>query len=159
MYNCHILVGVPASGKSTLARKMGLTVFSTDDIITEIASGYGMTYNESFKDLIGFAEKIFWRGIDMGARQGIDMIIDRTNLSIKSRSKIIEAVRAHGDYRIHVHEFLVPHKTEWERRLTSRPGKTIPRDVLENMVRTQADNPVKMDEGIDTYTCYPAKSD
>jgi len=84
MPKCTILVGVPASGKSTWHRnKFGEyppAVASTDKIIEAVASSYGMTYDEGFKGLIQFAEQIMWRQITTCLMRGNDFIIDRTNL-------------------------------------------------------------------------------
>jgi len=98
MPKCTILVGVPGSGKSTwLDNKYGVfcNVASTDNIITRIASDYGMTYDEGFKELIGFADKIMWRQITSYQMRGMDFIIDRTNLNAKSRKKFIDKLKLH----------------------------------------------------------------
>lgn len=141
MPKCTILVGVPASGKSTwLDNKYGVfcNVASTDNVITRIASDYGMTYDEGFKELIGFAEKIMWRQITSYQMRGMDFIIDRTNLSAKSRKKFIDKLKLHR-YRIECIVFPMPgtenlSTEEWNRRLDSRTGKTIPAHVLSSMI-------------------------
>ena len=66
---CIILAGVPASGKSTwtahrrvenVFKRGHEVVLSTDKIIEEVAQLYGYTYDQAFKELIGFAEKVMW---------------------------------------------------------------------------------------------------
>jgi predicted kinase len=142
MPKCIILVGVPASGKSTWHRnKFGEyppAVASTDKIIEAVASSYGMTYNEGFKGLIQFAEQIMWRQITTCLMRGADFIIDRTNLTAKSRAKFIQKLKLH---RYEIEAVVFPEvgsealsKEEWKRRLDSRPGKTIPQEVLDQMV-------------------------
>jgi predicted kinase len=137
MPKCTILVGVPGSGKSTWHRiKYGdyaTNVASTDKIIEDVASDYGMTYNEGFKELIGFAEKTMWRQITSYQMRGLDFIIDRTNLSAKSRAKFIQKLKLHR-YEIECVVFQTPEPEEWKRRLDSRPGKTIPQEALDRMV-------------------------
>ena len=142
MPKCTILVGVPASGKSTWHRiKFGdysTNVASTDKIIETVASEYGMTYDEGFKELIQFAEKIMWRQITTYLMRGNDFIIDRTNLTAKSRAKFIQKLKLH---RYEIEAVVFPEvgsealsKEEWKRRLDSRPGKTIPQEALDRMV-------------------------
>ena len=137
MPKCTMLVGVPASGKSTWHRnKYGdytAPVVSTDKIIVEVASSYGMTYDEGFKGLIQFAEIIMWRQITSYLMRGSDFIIDRTNLTAKSRAKFIQKLKLHR-YEIECLVFPQPEPEEWKRRLGSRPGKTIPQEALDRMV-------------------------
>ena len=144
MPKCTILVGVPASGKSTWLRtkygEYGTYVASTDNIIEEIASSYGMTYNEGFKELIGFADKVMWRMITTCMMRQLDFTIDRTNLTAKSRKKFIDKLKLHR-YEIECVVFpevgskALSHE-EWKRRLNSRPGKTIPQEALDRMVNS-----------------------
>ena len=144
MPKCIILVGVPASGKSTWWRnKYGEyppSVASTDKIIEEVAANYGMTYDEGFKGLIQFAEIIMWRQITSCLMRGSDFIIDRTNLTAKSRAKFIQKLKLHR-YEIDCVVFpevgseALSHE-EWKRRLNSRQGKTIPQEVLDRMINS-----------------------
>lgn len=114
-------------------------VASTDKIIEQVAGNYGMTYDEGFKDIIGLAEKIMWRQITKYLIRGNDFIIDRTNLSAKSRKKFIDKLKLHGGYEIECIVFpevgseALP-EDEWKRRLDSRPGKNIPQEALDRMV-------------------------
>jgi predicted kinase len=142
MPKCIMLVGVPASGKSTWQyKKYGEyppVVASTDNIIQEIASSYGMTYDEGFKGLIQIAEQIMWRQITTCLMRGSDFIIDRTNLSVKSRKKFIDKLKLHH-YNIECVVFPLPgteklSSDEWNRRLNSRRGKTIPGYILSSMI-------------------------
>ena len=135
MPKCTILVGVPASGKSTwLQEHMPMAnVMSTDIVIENVAKSYGMTYNEGFKDLIGFADKVMWRHITLAHMRQEDYVIDRTNLTAKSRAKFIQKLKLHR-YEIECVVFPTPEPEEWKRRLDSRPGKAIPQEVLDRMV-------------------------
>ena len=142
MPKCTILVGVPASGKTTWHRNKFLewppTVASTDKIIEEVSASYGMTYDEGFKGLIQFAEIIMWRQITTCLMRGGDFIIDRTNLTAKSRKKFIDKLKLHR-YNIECVVFPLPGteklpSEEWNRRLDSRRGKTIPEHILTSMI-------------------------
>ena len=144
MPKCIFLVGVPAAGKSTYVDATFFfndrdpeyfSIQSTDAIITDIAAEYGYTYDQAFNDLIKFADRVFWDGIIHCAEHGISMVIDRTNLSVKSRKRIIDMIKTH-DYELEAVVFPTPEASEWQRRLDSRPGKTIPKHILESMAKS-----------------------
>lgn len=138
MPKCYILIGVPGSGKSTWIAKQDIDpltptyIASTDNIIDEIAHDYHMTYDEAFKDLIKFAEKVMWAELAVAAEVGDTIYVDRTNMSEKSRKKFIDFLKPYG-YIFEAVNFETPEGDEWDRRLASRPGKTIPKYVLESM--------------------------
>jgi len=137
MPKCIMLVGVPASGKSTWIQEYMpmANVMSTDIVIENVARSYGMTYNEGFKDLISFAEKVMWRHITWSIASQVNFVIDRTNLTAKSRKKFIDKLKLHG-YELECVVFPTPEPDEWKRRLDSRPGKTIPQEALDRMVNS-----------------------
>jgi predicted kinase len=132
-----MLVGVPGSGKSTWIQEYMpmANVMSTDIVIENVAKSYGMTYDEGFKELISFAERVMWRHITLAHMRQEDYVIDRTNLSAKSRKKFIDKLKLHG-YEIECVVFHTPEPEEWKRRLDSRPGKTIPQEALDRMVNS-----------------------
>ncbi len=140
MPKCTFLIGVPGSGKSTwLQEHMPMAnVMSTDIVIENVARSYGMTYNEGFKELISFADKVMWRHITLAHMRQEDYVIDRTNLTAKSRKKFIDKLKLHR-YEIEAVVFPLPgteklSEEEWNRRLDSRSGKTIPAHVLSSMI-------------------------
>lgn len=135
MPKCTILIGVPGSGKSTWLESLGkfedtTTIISTDNTIEYIAEEFGMTYDQCFKDLIKFAEKVMWNSIESAVHFEDNIIIDRTNLSAASRRKFFRSLE---DYEFEAVVFATPEQEEWDRRLNSRPGKTIPSHVLNSM--------------------------
>lgn len=140
---CTILVGVPASGKSTWIDQDfddDTWILSTDTVITEIAEQYGLTYNEGFKDLIGFAEKVMWNDLNLAANEGDRIYIDRTNLTAKGRKRFIDKLKPFG-YSFEAIVFPEPGSDalpieEWHRRLDSREGKTIPEQALTSMLNS-----------------------
>ena len=131
MPKCTILIGVPASGKTTWrAQQPAPFVLSSDDIIESMAAARGQTYNEVFTSVIGQADKAFWIACRQAANKGLNVIIDRTNMSRKARARYFEIFKGY-DFEALV--FPTPDKDEWKRRLSHRPGKTIPQHVLDNM--------------------------
>ena len=136
MPKCTFLVGVPASGKSTWLAQQGelerTMIISTDNTIEYIAELFDMSYNEAFPDLIKFAEKVMWKSLEDAAYFGDNIIIDRTNLSVGSRKRFIKFLQGYGFEAV---VFPTPEHKEWERRLNSREGKTIPSHVLQSMVK------------------------
>lgn len=140
----YMLIGVPASGKSTfrdeIAAKWSATVISTDDHVESIAADLGITYDEAFTDAIGKATNAakgdFNRALIRGDGK---IIIDRTNLTPKSRRPWLQQASKAG-YRTWAVVFTPPttpdQKKQWDQRLRDRPGKTIPRNVLNNMLES-----------------------
>lgn len=143
MPKCTILVGVPASGKSTWFSKnktSTMAPISTDNIIEFMGSLFGFTYDQIFKDSISLAEKIMWKRLEWNAERRNDVVIDRTNLTAKSRKKFIDYLKPYG-YEFEAVVFPLPgtvefSEEEWFRRLDSRQGKTIPNAVLASMVNS-----------------------
>jgi predicted kinase len=141
MPKCTFLVGVPGSGKSTWLKGQELwtLIVSTDNIIEELAETYGLTYDQVFKDTIRFAELVMNNEMDKTIAYGdANFHIDRTNLTVKSRRKFIEKLKPHG-YEFEAVVFPMPgteklSQEEWNRRLDSRPGKTIPGYILSSMI-------------------------
>ncbi len=99
---CIILVGFPASGKSTLRAKIvekypHLFVLSTDDKIEELSAAEGLTYSQGFEKHIKYAEGFYNGSLDGCIHERRDFIVDRTNLTTKSRRRILS--RLPKDYK------------------------------------------------------------
>lgn len=143
-----LLVGLPGTGKSYYVENQGYIKASTDDIVEEVSELYGLTYTESWSLLIKFAEKVFWRDIDIFVNSSYTshFIIDRTNLTRKSRARFIQIAKE-NNIEIGFKYFPIPDQTEWERRLNNRPGKVISKDILDDML-TRLEIP-EMSEGFD----------
>jgi predicted kinase len=149
-----MLVGVPGSGKSTWIQAQldhedaheGLYVASTDAIIESAAILAGKTYNDVFKDIIKIAEKQMYQGVARAVEHNHDIIWDQTNLTRKSRAKKLIMIPDH--YEKMGLWFPTPDEAELQSRLASRPGKTIPENVMRSMIEMM--EIPKLDEGFDT---------
>jgi predicted ABC-type ATPase len=157
---CIVMVGLPAAGKSTrvgalTAVNPELFVYSTDNHIEQCAKQNGWTYDQAFAEFIESATKHMNEQIDIAIRSRQDVIWDQTNLSAKKRAKIINRMRNAG-YRVECECILLPagdsQWEDWQHRMASRPGKTIPDSVIESMM----DSFVKptVDEGFDAVRYY-----
>ncbi len=145
---CTVMVGLPGLGKSTLVedqRKvyeridMDLFVYSTDGILERIAAFLGKTYDDVFKKHIKSATAEADIDLAYAIKERQDIIWDQTNLGAKKRAKIINRMRQAG-YDVEC-ECIVPpesdydgSKEDWVERLANRPGKTIPDNILYNMM-------------------------
>lgn len=159
------LIGVPGSGKSTFRKHFpNHVVISSDDILEE--SG------KSFDEYIKTATKLMWEKFFEAVKEKKDIIIDRTNMSAKSRARFIQhlkgyqkfavdlapVVKSSGDYPDdycnHLHDVLmevVPKNVEEiQQRLIKREketGKHISDDVLFRMLENYEEP--SHDEGFD----------
>lgn len=135
-----IMVGLPGTGKSTVREyykgEVGEAfVYSTDDYVEWKAEDSGSTYEEVFTDYIKEATTYCDEGLAAALEQGVGIIWDQTNLSKKKRKKIVDKAKAAG-YMVCCRGFEVigPYQEEeHSRRLTSRVGKTIPQNIMDNM--------------------------
>lgn len=94
---CFVMVGVPASGKSTLVEVFKKTspdayVASTDNYIEQLAKERGLSYNEVFESAIKPAGMGMQLGVKDAVEKGQDIIWDQTNINRKSRAKIFAAI-------------------------------------------------------------------
>jgi predicted kinase len=147
-----MLIGVPASGKSTWRENYqgDAVVISTDDLIEGWAAAHNTTYNDAFKDNIALATKVANERAVAAFTAGKDVIWDQTNITKKSRKSKLAMVPEH--YRKTAVFFATPPEEEWQRRLNSRPGKSIPNNILMGMA-SSLEMP-DQDEGWDTIDYF-----
>lgn len=107
-------------------------IASTDQYIEEFAKSSGKTYNEVFKECIAEAEKFMRNDVQNAIAAGHDIVWDQTNVSKVSRNKKLRMIPDHYEKIAVV--FPVPDEDELQRRLASRPGKTIPSHVMSSMI-------------------------
>jgi predicted kinase len=128
-----MLIGVPASGKSTWIDKQKFdpedtVILSTDKFIDAEARAQGKTYTEVFKGAIKRATQIMKADLQMAIQDGQNLVWDQTNVTVKSRADKLNMVP--DTYRKVAVFFPTPANAELARRLASRPGKTIPANVV-----------------------------
>ena len=132
---CFQLVGVPASGKTTWTKKqtwaLGLTVVSTDPFVEEYARSEGKTYSDVFEEAMPMAIDQMLQQVERARELGHCLIWDQTSTTVRSRSKKFQML---PDYEHIAVVFETPNRAELSRRLGSRPGKTIPQEVMETMI-------------------------
>jgi predicted kinase len=161
MPNLTVLVGLPASGKSTYLNfvddlEFGDTVFvySTDRYIEQASKLNGWSYNEGFNEFIRPATKQMDEQLKLALRQGVDIFWDQTNMGAKKRAKILSQVPDH--YGRACVCFVPPRDasewTELNHRLANRPGKTIPQHIIESMLDSYVQPTIS--EGFDEVRLY-----
>ena len=146
-----MLIGVPASGKSTFIEEYLMydsgdyMLYSSDHHIMDYAEGMDKTYDEIFPDFIKDAirEADSWR--DFALRENLDVIDDHTNLTVNTRAKRLQVIP--DKYTKIGLVFDIPEPLEHQRRLNSRPGKTIPGSVMTGMINSFM--PPSYSEGFD----------
>jgi heterogeneous nuclear ribonucleoprotein U-like protein 1 len=136
-----MLIGLPASGKSTWAAdhmaknpEMGFQVVSTDDIIEENALLEGLTYGASHKKNIGFAIGEMERRFQQHVNNGVNIIHDQTNLTVETRKKHLAKVKGYVKSAV----IFKLAEEKWRRQFETRKtktGKDIPESVINNMTR------------------------
>lgn len=150
MNKLYVLVGVPASGKSTWIKNQywakDIPVVSTDKFVEDYAAKEGKTYSEVFDEYMPIAVKLMANQALICQANNKDIIWDQTSCSIATRAKKIRMLPNY--YKIAV-VFKTPETAELSKRLASRPGKNIPWEVVSDMAqRLEAEPPTK-DEGFD----------
>ena len=135
MPKCYQLVGVPASGKSTWIKSqdwaLGLTVVSTDAFVEDYAKSQGKTYSEVFRDYMPTAVNLMADQVVFAREHNHTIIWDQTSTTIASRAK---KFRMLPDYEHIAVVFRTPHRDELDVRLSGRPGKHVPKDVIDSMI-------------------------
>jgi predicted kinase len=133
----YMLVGLPGCGKSTWVKKNApkAIVASSDYFVEEYATVMKKTYNEVFTEVAKDAQK----SCDDVARTALNageplVVWDQTNLSSKVRKSRLSFVPE--GYRKVALVVKCSDENEWNTRLVSRPGKSIPDFVLKTMANS-----------------------
>jgi predicted kinase len=135
MPKCYQLIGVPGAGKSTWVKNQdwapGLTVVSTDSFVEAYAHEQGKTYNDVFTEYMPTAVDLMAKVVVHAREHGHDIIWDQTSTTVKSRTRKFRMLR---DYEHIAVVFTTPDRAELDVRLAGRPGKHIPKTVVDSMI-------------------------
>jgi predicted kinase len=138
MNKCYQLIGVPGSGKSTWIKNqswaLGMPVVSTDRYVEIEAQRQGKTYTEVFEEYMPIAVRLMTNHALTCQANNMDFIWDQTSTTVKTRARKFNTLLPSQYEHIAV-VFKTPEPDELARRLASRPGKVIPAEVMENMIR------------------------
>lgn len=131
-----MMVGIPASGKSTCIKQYesipGYTVVGTDCVLERIAAKENISYNQAFDLYYKQANAELNAAVDAAIAERCSVIWDQTNLSKKARSSKLD--RFPSNYQKIAVVVCCRNMEEHNRRLNSRPGKTISQAVLDRMI-------------------------
>jgi predicted kinase len=143
---CYQLVGVPGSGKSTWLDKQdwkkNCVYVSTDYYVEKFAKRMNKTYSEVFNDVMPRAIRLMMRRVRLAQSKQLDIVWDQTNTTVSSRKRKFIALPEYDHIAI---VFKTPDIKELDRRIRNRPGKTIPKAVMWDMI-VQLSDPTE-DEG------------
>lgn len=146
-----MLIGLPATGKSTFKSIRttpshngdclfrDFSILSTDDYIDEVSERLNITYSEAFEAHIKDATNLFNAEMKFYSTVKCNVLVDRTNLTKKSRKNILDMFPTHEKIAI---VFSITDKKKHDWLLNNRNGKNIPINVIENM-RASFEYPVE----------------
>ena len=143
-----MLVGIPTAGKSTFSNDKKYKDYirvSSDDILQEVAKERKQSYNTVFKANIRFAQIAMMKVLRKAIEDGKSIIWDQTNLTRKQRREKLKHIP--DTYKKTAVYFIVDLETALKRN-TQRPGKVIPPEILERMIK-EYELPTN-EEGFDT---------
>jgi predicted kinase len=139
MPKCYQLIGVPGAGKSTwyknqdwlLEDKKDHKYVSTDQHVEGYAKDQGKIYSEVFEEYMPTAVKQMMVNVNMACAFQMDIVWDQTSTTIASRARKFNAL---PDYEHIAVVFRTPDRDELDVRLSGRPGKHIPKAVVDSMI-------------------------
>ncbi len=122
------MIGVPGSGKTTLARKIaekGFKYINADSIREEL---YGNAAEQGDKEEV-FG--LFFKRLEELMKDGTDVIIDNTNLNPKQRKPILDRARQFGYSDVQLWLLDVPLDLCLQRNKMRE--RIVPEDIVANM--------------------------
>lgn len=135
----YLMIGLPYSGKSTFVKnfiKGQYELLSRDELVYVV--GKSDSYRTAWDSLGDEGQKEIERMYNDNKIQSIKnrdaVIIDKTNMSMKSRNKEIEFFK-NNNYKI-VYVLFNLTDEELQRRIKLRADKKIPNEVLDQMAKS-----------------------
>lgn len=147
-----VLCGLPGIGKSTDTQwhrqQPDWFVYSTDDYLELVAEQQKSDYNTVFEEHIKPATTEMNRMLLDAIEDRRNILWDQTNLTRKKRRAILERVPDSYQKQCWYYPLSTSNIDDWRRRLSSRPGKHIPKKVLNSMVE-RMETPQEHNENFD----------
>ena len=132
----YVLIGIPGSGKTTWVQNQDwaqdCVYVSTDTYVEQYAKSLDKTYTEVFEEFMPEAVNLMCQDVIVARSKDQDIIWDQTSTTVISRQRKFNML---PDYYAIAVVFRCPAADELVRRLSSRPGKVIPVDVLHSMIK------------------------
>lgn len=123
MPKVHIMIGCPASGKSTYAKNLEGIYVSSDEIREELFGDASIQGNPAM------IFNIFYNRAAVAFEEGYDVILDATNINKKNRKKIYSVFGDEAEYIAHY--FNPSIETLLERNAARE--RVVPEDVIRRM--------------------------
>ena len=145
--NVTVMAGVSGSGKSTYVNNLNTPVCSTDKFIDDHAREHGVNYSDSFEmiqhqQLFGTITGMFYSEMIEYIKNGIDFIVDRTNLTSGSRQALTNFIRTTAASFDHEVVIKCAYMSIDEKQLleilekrNQETGKKIPLNVIRNQIQ------------------------
>ena len=135
MPKCYQLIGVPGAGKSTWIKNQewmqDMPIVSTDLFVEEYAKEQGKTYSQVFADYMPVAVKLMANQALICQANNMDLVWDQTSTTQVSRLRKFNTLPKYDHIAI---VFRTPDRDELDVRLASRPGKHVPKTVIDDMI-------------------------
>jgi predicted kinase len=122
------MVGVPGSGKTTLAKKLvekGYHYMNADSIRLEL---YGSEGEQGDKEQVF---EIFFQRLEVALQDGLDIVIDNTNINLRQRKPILERAQRFSYTDVQLWLLDVPLNVCLQRNATRE--RIVPDDIVANM--------------------------
>ena len=135
MPKCYQLIGVPGAGKSTWIKNQewmqDMPIVSTDHFVEEYAKEQGKTYSQVFTDYMPIAVRLMVNQALICQANNMDLVWDQTSTTQVSRLRKFNTLPKYEHIAI---VFRTPDRDELDVRLASRPGKHVPKTVIDDMI-------------------------
>lgn len=131
----YMLIGVPCAGKSSWHCDQDwlqdAAYISSDIYVEEFAKNMDKTYSEVFKEVMPQCIDYMLGDVVHAREARRDIVWDQTSTTVESRKKKINMLPEYNKIAV---VFPTPDRAELDVRLSGRPGKHIPKNVVDAMI-------------------------
>lgn len=128
------LVGHQYSGKSTWLSNNRVNsntrIYSLDSVVHELCEKYSCSYEDGWKIHVKEANKILDKRLEEWVVAGFDIVLDRTNMTAKSRARYVNLFK-HNDYSLSAVVFPLLDDETIKLRIKKRPEQVVPLHVVQ----------------------------